>query len=287
MKVRLSVVLAGERHSSTHGRSPANCDFRQPLFELQPHGRSAAVDVRRNASCGKRPKVEFAASSGGDFLDASYPFARAAGAYALAPPSSLHRPSAAPATGPTRYLTGSDLFNLEIATDPQISPDGRTIAYVRSSNDIMTDKAQLDDLADRRRVGPAASARSPRAGSYFSPRWSPDGSRLAYVAADDGSHAALRPLDGERRKRAHHRASRQPGQHRLVARRTAHRLLDVRPRRRAETRAGASPSPKARNGPSRCRSSTPSPIAPTARAISSPATTRSSGCRPTAARRRS
>src|SRR3569832_1073643 len=49
---------------------------------------------------------------------------------------------AAPATGPSRYLTGSDLFDLEVATDPQISPDGRTIAYVRKSNDIMTDKAR-------------------------------------------------------------------------------------------------------------------------------------------------
>ena len=35
---------------------------------------------------------------------------------------------AAPATGPNPIFTGSDLFNLEVATDPQISPDGRTIA---------------------------------------------------------------------------------------------------------------------------------------------------------------
>ena len=49
---------------------------------------------------------------------------------------------AKPAAGPTRYFTGNDLFNLEVATDPQISPDGRTIAYVRKSNDIMTDKAR-------------------------------------------------------------------------------------------------------------------------------------------------
>jgi dipeptidyl aminopeptidase/acylaminoacyl peptidase len=94
--------------------------------------------------------------------------------------------TAAPATGPTRYLTGSDLFNLEVATDPQISPDGRTVAYVRKSNDIMTDKARptiwlVDVATGQQRPLEAGS------GSYFSPRWSPDGSRLAYVGADGAS----------------------------------------------------------------------------------------------------
>ncbi len=96
---------------------------------------------------------------------------------------------AAPATGPTRYFTGSDLFGLEVATDPQISPDGKTIAYVRQSADIMTDRMRstiwLVDVASGQQrpllAGPA---------SYTSPVWSPDGSRLAYVAAD-GSNPQL------------------------------------------------------------------------------------------------
>jgi dipeptidyl aminopeptidase/acylaminoacyl peptidase len=93
---------------------------------------------------------------------------------------------AMPAAGPTRYFTGADLFNLEVATDPQISPDGRTIAYVRKSNDIMTDKARptiwLVDVASGQQRPLEAGP-----GSYFSPRWSPDGTRLAYVAADNGA----------------------------------------------------------------------------------------------------
>jgi len=93
---------------------------------------------------------------------------------------------AAPATGPSRYFTGSDLFNLEWATDPQIRPDGRTIAYVRRSNDVMTDKARptiwLVDVATGQQRPLLAGA-----GSYFSPRWSPDGTRLAYVAAEGGN----------------------------------------------------------------------------------------------------
>ena len=94
--------------------------------------------------------------------------------------------NAAPATGPSRYFTGSDLFNIEWASDPEISPDGRTIAYVRQSNDAMTDKARptiwLIDVATGQQRPLIAGS-----GSYFSPRWSPDGSRLAYVAAEGGS----------------------------------------------------------------------------------------------------
>ena len=94
--------------------------------------------------------------------------------------------AAAPATGPSRYFTGSDLFNLEVATDPQISPDGRTIAYVRKSNDIMNDNARstiwLIDVASGQQRPLLAGS-----GSYFSPQWSPDGTRLAYVAAEGGS----------------------------------------------------------------------------------------------------
>ena len=94
--------------------------------------------------------------------------------------------AAAPATGPGRYLTGADLFNLEWASDPEISPDGRTIAYVRESNDVMTDKARptiwLVDVATGQQRPLVAGS-----GSYFSPRWSPDGTRLAYVAAEGAS----------------------------------------------------------------------------------------------------
>ncbi len=48
--------------------------------------------------------------------------------------------SAAPALGPSRHLAPADFFALEFASDPQISPDGRTVAYVRASNGIMTDR---------------------------------------------------------------------------------------------------------------------------------------------------
>jgi dipeptidyl aminopeptidase/acylaminoacyl peptidase len=98
----------------------------------------------------------------------------------------LGAPAPSAPAGPSRHFTGADLFNLEVATDPEISPDGRTIAYVRASNDIMTDKARpaiwLVDVATGEQR-PLLSG----SGSYMSPRWSPDGTRLAYVAAEGGS----------------------------------------------------------------------------------------------------
>ena len=39
-------------------------------------------------------------------------------------------------------LRNTDIFELEVAADPQISPDGAQIAYVRRSMDIMTDRAR-------------------------------------------------------------------------------------------------------------------------------------------------
>ncbi|MFM9935536.1 MAG: TolB family protein, partial [Novosphingobium sp.] len=94
----------------------------------------------------------------------------------------------AASSGPERAFVGSDLFRLEGATDPQVSPDGSQIAYVRLANDVMTDRAVpsiwLVDVStggQRPLVGGA--------GAQVSPRWSPDGKRLAYIASGDGGSA--------------------------------------------------------------------------------------------------
>src|SRR5260370_13702969 len=47
---------------------------------------------------------------------------------------------AAHAQEKARKLTAMDEFNIQTATDPQISPDGKKIAYVRGFADPMTDR---------------------------------------------------------------------------------------------------------------------------------------------------
>src|SRR3984957_17313097 len=83
-------------------------------------------------------------------------------------------------------LRPMDVFDLQWVSDPQVSPDGRSIAYVRMAFDIKADRPRgviwlvgVDGKHGRPLSGAVHSA---------SPRWSPDGTRLAYLGAGaDGS----------------------------------------------------------------------------------------------------
>ena len=114
--------------------------------------------------------------------------------------SAAHAEEAKPANplmeGPVAAFTGNDLFKLEAARDPRVSPDGRTIAYVRQSGDVMTDRNRTSVWL----VDAGSGKQRPLAvgtGSYAAPRWSPDGSRIAYSATEDGATQLwVRWLDG-------------------------------------------------------------------------------------------
>jgi acylaminoacyl-peptidase len=79
-----------------------------------------------------------------------------------------------------------DVFQLEYAADPQISPDGQTIVYVRSFMDIMKDQRRSNlwivkvDGSEHR---PLTSGNE----NHRSPRWSPDGTRLLYISGEEDS----------------------------------------------------------------------------------------------------
>jgi len=93
-----------------------------------------------------------------------------------------------------RHFEAMDVFALEWAADPQVSPDGNRIVYVRNGYDKLADRPRgslwvLDVENGRHR--PLITE-----GSVSSPRWSPSGDRIAYQAVGDGrSEIRIRYLD--------------------------------------------------------------------------------------------
>ncbi len=92
-------------------------------------------------------------------------------------------------------FSAADVFELEYADDPQISPDGSRIVYERRSNDIMTDSTRTNIWiidADGEDHRPLVSGTQ----SASSARWSPEGDRLAYLqSTDSGSGIYVRWMD--------------------------------------------------------------------------------------------
>lgn len=98
--------------------------------------------------------------------------------------------AAAPPDTPSRTFSGRDLFDLQVAADPQISRDGKAVAYTRIGYDIMSDQSRQSIWL----IDTASGVQSPLAagkGASFAPRWSPDGERIAYVSTQDDGRPQL------------------------------------------------------------------------------------------------
>ena len=97
-----------------------------------------------------------------------------------------------------RFFSSQDVFNLEFASEPRVSPDGQQVLYRRKSNDIMTDSTRSSlwvvDLATGSHRPLLSDSRN-----YSWARWSSDGSRIAYVVVVDGiAQIKVRWLDSGR-----------------------------------------------------------------------------------------
>src|SRR5439155_11590732 len=99
-------------------------------------------------------------------------------------------------TAQQRAISDSDLFAFRWVASPQVSPDGRQAAYVLVMVNAKHDGYETslwlvntDGASPPRRV-----TAGPRDGA---PRWSPDGSTLAFVRPADGRpQLYLLPLSG-------------------------------------------------------------------------------------------
>ena len=79
-----------------------------------------------------------------------------------------------------------DVFELEWASDPQVSPDGQTIVYVRRSNDVMKDRVK-SNLWRIQKNGEGHRPLHSGLSNSYSPRWSPDNKKIAFVSSSSGS----------------------------------------------------------------------------------------------------
>jgi len=97
---------------------------------------------------------------------------------------------------PTKFFQAEDVLELAYASDPQIRPDGTSVAYVCRTNSATTDRTEgALRLVD---VRTGIESDIPVSVDVSEPRWSPDGLKLTFVAADDDRRPAIHIYDTER-----------------------------------------------------------------------------------------
>ena len=92
------------------------------------------------------------------------------------------------AQAPQRVIKIEDMHAFHDVRDPQISPDGKWVAYTVSSVDVAADKSDTDvwmaswDGAKQMRMTSSPDAEN-------APRWSPDGRYLSFLSSRNGGKA--------------------------------------------------------------------------------------------------
>jgi dipeptidyl aminopeptidase/acylaminoacyl peptidase len=103
-----------------------------------------------------------------------------------------------PGGGARSAFTADDLVRLKRISDPQVSPDGRRVAFVLRETDIEANRGRTDlwllSLDEREA---AARRLTQHPANDSSPRWAPDGQSLYFLSARSGSAQVWRiALDG-------------------------------------------------------------------------------------------
>ena len=107
--------------------------------------------------------------------------------------------SATPAmSAPTKPFTVQDLVTLERISDPRVSPDGHSVAYVLRETDLPNNKGIRNIwLLDQRSSKNAPRKLTGGTGNNDTPRWSADGKSLYFSSTRSGSAQIWRlDMDG-------------------------------------------------------------------------------------------
>src|SRR4249919_3868297 len=91
--------------------------------------------------------------------------------------------AAVPRAAEKRFITEKDLLKFTWIADPQMAPDGATIAFVRVTVNEKENRYETSVF-----TVPAAGAAPRRLTSGIrdtTPRWSPDGKRIAFVRSTE------------------------------------------------------------------------------------------------------
>src|SRR5215210_7708458 len=85
-----------------------------------------------------------------------------------------------------KLITARDLFDLRFVGDPQVSPDGKQAAFV-----VTTIDAEADEYRSRIWLVPTDASAAPHPltsgeKADTAPRWSPDGTRIAFLSTRGG-----------------------------------------------------------------------------------------------------
>src|SRR5262245_49489646 len=86
-----------------------------------------------------------------------------------------------------RAMTLDDLIGAVRVSDPQLSPDGRTVAYVRTTTNVQTGARNADiwAVAADGTGSPKALIAGDKGDNTL--RFSPDGKRVAFISTRDGA----------------------------------------------------------------------------------------------------
>ncbi len=100
------------------------------------------------------------------------------------------------ASAEKRAFTFEDLYEIDRVRDPQVSPDGKWVAYVGWDYDLEENAGAADIWVVNFKTGVSRRLTTDEANDT-NPRWSPDGSKIAFISGRSGTPQVwMIPMDG-------------------------------------------------------------------------------------------